>query len=798
MTTNLGSKLSVLVATFLGLSAVAWAQTASVLPRPESVYSGTLGQTVATSSPPVYVPPVSAPKGAPNVLLIMTDDTGFGSGSTFGGPVPMPTLDDLAAHGLIYNEFHTTALCSPTRAALLTGRNHHSVGFGVLTELATGYPGYNGVLPKSAATVGEVLRQNGYSTAWFGKNHNTPQEDTTPVGPYDRWPNGLGFDEFYGFFGGETDQWAPILFHNRETVEPPTDDPNYILDHDLADHAIQWLRLQHTVAPDKPFLLYYAPGTSHSPLAAPKAWVDKFKGRFDQGWDNVREETFARQKAKGIIPASAELTPRPRELPAWDSLSPDQKKVAARMMEVYAAALAYCDNQIGRIIQQLRESGQLDNTVIVFIEGDNGSSGEGGIGGTTNEVMRQNGVIQDLPTLLADLDKMGGPMTETQFPAPWAWAMDTPFQWTKQVASHFGGMRNGLVVTWPTRINARGEVRNQFTSVIDIVPTLYQVIGITPPTEVNGVKQKPTEGFSFASSFTDPNAPSLHTTQYFEIMGNRAIYKDGWMASTHPLRLPWMPPVKVSPDDYPWELYHVETDYSQAHDLAAQEPERLATLKDAFYAEAKKYNVLPIDSRGFDRLNDPNRHQNSRTQYTYYPGPYRYMYDAWPDVKNRSWSLNATVELSNSGTNGMITGQGGRFCGWGLIMQAGKPEFIYRRTQTPGDMLRISGSAPIGAGHHEIRLTFDYDGGGLGKGGEAHLLVDGVEVSHGHVANTVPAWISEPGTIGRDVGTPLVEDYKVPFTFQGQIVKVDFNLGSRAPLSTKDKAIMGKAAMGAD
>jgi arylsulfatase A-like enzyme len=778
-------------------SVAAPTDSGSVLPRPEPAYTGTLGRTVATSSPPTPAPPFTAPKGAPNVLLIMTDDTGFGSASTFGGPIPTPTLDALAASGLVYNRFHTTALCSPTRAALLTGRNHHSVGFGVLSELSNGYPGYNAILPKSAATIGEVLRQNGYSTAWFGKNHNTPEKDQTPTGPYDRWPSGLGFDEFYGFMGGETNPWAPDLFHNNDAVDPPVGDPNYILDRDLADHAVRWLRLQHTLTPDKPFLLYYAPGTTHSPLGAPKDWIDKFKGKFDQGWDKVREETFNRQKAAGIIPSTAELTPRPPELPAWDSLNPDQKKVAARMMEVYAAALGLLDEQLGRLFQQLRDSGQLDNTLVIFLEGDNGASGEGGLNGTTNEIMSQNGVQPDQADMLANIDKIGGPMTASQYPAPWAWAMDTPFQWTKQVASHFGGTRNGLIVSWPARIKPDGQVRSQFTTVIDIVPTIYKAVGITPPTEVNGVKQKPLEGFSFAQTFARADAPSLHTIQYFEIMGNRAIYKDGWMASTHPLRLPWMPPVHASPDDYRWELYDVADDYSQAHDLASGNPGKLKALQDLFYAEAKKYAVLPIDSRGFDRLNDPNVFKpNPRLHYSYYPGPYRYEKGAWPDIKNRSWSVSADIDLFSNAMNGMIVGEGGRFCGWGLFMQAGKPVFVYRRSRMTGDLLRIEGTGPLPPGSHTLKVTFDYDGGGIGKGGEAHLLIDGQEVGHGHIAKTIPAWISEPGTISRDSGTPLTDDYEVPFTFEGRIEKVDFDLVPAAALTPGDKGALRKAAIG--
>jgi arylsulfatase A-like enzyme len=765
------------------------------LPPADPVYNGHLGRTVAQSSPPAATPQVVAPKGAPNVLIIMTDDTGFGSGSTFGGPVPMPTLDALAKGGLIYNDFHTAALCSPTRAALLTGRNHHSVGFGVLAELSTGYPGYNGLLPRSAATIGEVLRENGYSTAWIGKNHNTPPQDITPAGPFERWPNGLGFDEFYGFMGGETNPWAPILYHNHTPVAPPVNDPGYILDRDLADHAITWLRTQHSVDPDKPFLLYYAPGTSHSPLGAPKEWIDRFRGRFDQGWDKVREETFNRQKAAGVIPASAELTPRPPEIPAWDSLSPDQKRLAARMMEVYAGALAYCDAQVGRVIESLRESGQLDNTIVIFIEGDNGSSGEGGLYGTTNDVMTQNGVSPGVAAMMADIDKLGGPMTLTQYPAPWAWAMDTPFQWTKQIASHFGGTRNGLVVSWPSHIKPDGKVRNQFTSVIDIAPTLYQVIGIKPPSVVNGVRQQKLEGFSFASSFANPSAPSLHTTQYFEIFGNRAIYKDGWMASTHPLRLPWIPGASPKPDDFHWELYDVSHDYSQAHDLAATMPAKLDALKRDFYVEAAKYKVLPIDSRGFERLKDMNIYRtNPRLHFTYYPGEEWYDGGAWPDIKNRSWSVTASVDLSPGAADGFIVGQGGRFAGWSLFMLKGKPVFVYRRSRQAGDVLRLEGVDPLSPGAHKIRLVFDYDGGGVGKGGQASLFVDDAKVADGHVPATVPAWIAEPGKIGHDVGTPVAEDYALPFNFQGRIERVDFDLKPAAPLSADGKSVMREAA----
>ncbi|WP_241772952.1 arylsulfatase [Erythrobacter sp. SG61-1L] len=765
------------------ISGLALAQSAPaqrpVLPLPDKPYEGTLGRTVDQSSAPTPNPPVKAPAGAPNVILIMTDDTGFGSAATFGGPVPMPNLEALAESGLIYNRFHTTALCSPTRAALLTGRNHHSVGFGTLSELATGYPGYSGVLPRSAATIGEVLKQNGYSTAWFGKNHNTPQSEITPTGPFDRWPTGLGFEEFYGFMGGETDPTAPILYHNTQPVDPSLGKADYFLDKDLADHAVQWMKLQHSIAPDKPFLLYYAPGTSHSPIAAPEDWIAKFHGQFDQGWDKVREETFARQKAAGIIPADTKLTARPPEIPAWDSLSADQQKVAARMMESYAAALAYCDDQIGRIFAELRKSGEMDNTIVIFIEGDNGSSGDGSLNGSTNEVMTQNGVHQDTAAMLADYDGIGTARTQTQIPAPWSWAMDAPFQWTKQVASHFGGTRNGLVVSWPARIKADGKVRSQFSSVIDIAPTLYDAIGIAAPAEVNGAVQMPLQGFSLVPTFADAGAPELHTTQYFEMMGNRAIYKDGWMASTHPLRLPWTQGKSPRPDDFQWELYDLRSDYSQASDLAAKMPAKLKEMQEAFYEEAAKYDALPIDSRGFDRLQDPKTYRpKPRTNYVLERNPFWYEGGAWPDVKNKSWTMATSITVESGAAQGMIAGQGGRFCGWGLYLIGGKPVFLYRYSHKDADATRIAGAAALAPGKHRIELKFAYDGG-YGKGGEATIVVDGQAVASGRIAATVPAWIAEPGTIGRDVGTSLSDEYALPFSFEGEIDAVEFDLAPR-------------------
>ena len=770
---------------FMSVPLAAQAQAASgpVLPAPAAPYAGTLAHTPAKSSPPQYPAGPQPPRGAPNVLLIMTDDVGFGASSTFGGPIATPVYDALAAHGLKYNEFHTTALCSPSRAALLTGRNHHSVGTGVIQELATGYPGYTSVIPKSAATIAEVLRQNGYSTAQFGKNHNVPDWQNTPAGPFDNWPNGLGFEYFYGFNSGETDQWAPALVENRNVVEPPTDDPTYILDKDLADHAVFWLRTQQTQAPTKPVLMYFAPGTAHAPHHAPQDWIDRYKGQFDQGWDKLREETFARQKKLGVIPADAELTPRPPEIPAWDSLSPDQKKVAAHLMEVYAAALAHADYQIGRVIGELRAEGKLDNTIVIYIQGDNGASAEGGLDGTDSEMGALNGVTDPVPHMLAHLKEFGGPLSDEHYPVGFAWAMDTPFQWTKQIASHFGGTRNGMVVSWPQRIKAEGQLRSQFSHLIDIAPTLYDAIGITAPSEVNGVAQKPLEGVSLVSTFDSAGAPSKHTTQYFEMFSNRALYKDGWVAATHPKRVPWVATTEgFDADSYSWELYNVAKDYSEAHDLAAQQPERLKRMQDEFYVEAKKYNVLPIDPRALERTQSFMRPYafNGRQDFTFYPGP-RLTDQAFPDIKNKSFSLSATLDVPASGAEGVVATQGGRFGGWGIVVYKGVPTFTYKFFNLPGQMVKLGGTQPLSPGQHKIGVDFQYDGGGLGKGGLFILKADGAELARGRIEHTVPGWFPTDGVgIGRDTGTPIAEDYKMPFAFTGTVERLDVHLAAPA------------------
>jgi arylsulfatase A-like enzyme len=749
-----------------------------VLPRPQPPFKGKIGRT-AKESTPDFPKGVEAPKGAPNVLLILTDDVGFGASSPFGGPIQTPTLQRLADTGLRYNTFHTTALCSPTRAALITGRNHHTNASGVVTEMATGYPGYNSLVPKSSGSVGEVLKENGYNTLWFGKMHNVPDWMSSQAGPFDLWPSGLGFEYFYGFLGGDTDQYSPALYENTTPIEPYLGNPNYILDHDLADKAIARMRLLHALAPGKPWLLYYATGTAHAPLHAPKDWIAKYRGQFDQGWDKVREETLARQIKLGIVPANTQLTKRPEQIPAWYSLSVDQKRLYAHMMEVYAGALSYADNQIGRVLDAVQESGQLENTLVIYIMGDNGASAEGSLQGTTNEIgTAANGVPESLPYLLSMMDQLGGPMTYNHYPVGWAHAMDAPLQWTKQVASHFGGTRNGMVISWPRRIKDKGSIRSQFCHVIDIVPTIYEAAGITPPTVMDGVRQKPLEGVSLVYTFGNPKAPTRHATQYFEMMGNRAIYKDGWMASTTPLRLPWVTlGPEPNPDDFKWELYNTNEDFSQANNLAEKNPGKLKELLDAFDVEAKKYNVYPLDSSAAPRFNPTIRPSltRGRSEFTYYPGMIRIPEGSAPDFKNKSWTIAAEVAVPDNGASGVLATIGGRFGGWALFMQDSKPQFAYAFSNQPEHKFRIASDQPIPAGNHVVRFRFKYDGGGIGRGAAGTLFVDGKQVAQGQIPRTIAVRFSldEAFDVGEDTGTPVVEDYagKMPFPFTGTLKK---------------------------
>jgi len=754
----------------------------SILPRPDPPFKGKIGLRPSDSVKD-FPEEARPPESAPNVLLILTDDVGFGASSTFGGPIPAPTFDRLATHGLRYNEFHTTALCSPTRAALLTGRNHHSVGTACIMEGGVGYPGYDTLIPQSKRGLGDILKLNGYNTAWFGKNHNVPDWQSSQAGPFTLWPVGLGFEYFYGFVGGDTNQWAPALVENTRPIEPPHDDPDYNFDRDMADRCIAWIRMQNAVAPDKPFFVYYAPGTAHAPHHAPKEWIEKFKGKFDDGWDKQREMTFENQKAVGIIPPDTKLTKRSPGIEAWDSLNPDQKKVFARMMEVYAAALAHCDYQMGRIVDAIEEMGELDNTLVIYIMGDNGASAEGSAQGLLNEMSFFNNIKEPFDEVLARMDDLGGPMTFNHYPIGWAHAMDTPFQWTKQIASHFGGTRNALCISWPKRIQARGDVRSQFHHVIDIMPTVLEAAGLEQPVTVYGVQQAPVEGVSMVYTFDNPDAPSRHTTQYFEMFANRAIYNDGWIAATTPITPPWVSVAEaVDPiDGYQWELYDVTKDFSEANDLAESNPDKLRELQRLFYIEAVKYDVLPLDNSKVERLDVSNRPSNIRglTEFTYYDGMVRIPEGSAPDLKNKSFGISAVVDIPDDGAEGVLMTQGGRFAGLGLYVLDSRPVFHYNLCGV--ERYNVAGEEKLTPGRHVVTLDFNYDGDGVGKGGQATLTVDGKKVASEHLPQTIAYRMSldETFDIGMDTGTPVSEDYQVPFDFTGELEKVTINIAEQ-------------------
>jgi arylsulfatase len=756
------------------------ATAGSILPAPEPPFNGKIGRTVKDSTPD-FPKGVEAPAESPNILLIVTDDVGFGASSTFGGPVQTPNFQRLADTGLRYNRFHTTALCSPTRAALITGRNHHSVASGDITEMATGYPGYNSLVPRSAGSVGSVLKENGWNTAWFGKMYNVPDWMSSQAGPFDLWPTGgLGFERFYGFLGGDSDQWHPALYDGTNPIEPYFGNPDYILDRDLADKAIAWMQMQHALAPNKPWLLYYATGTAHAPHHAPKDWIAKYNGQFDQGWDKLREETLARQIELGVVPPDTKLTPRPKEIPAWDSLSADQKRLYSRMMEVYAAALSHADHHIGRLLDAIEASEQRDNTLVIFLMGDNGASAEGRLQGTTNEVgTAGNGVPESMEFLLSMIDELGGPRTYNHYPVGWAHAMDTPMQWTKQIASHFGGSRNGMVISWPARIKDQGGLRSQFCHVIDVVPTIYEAAEIIPPKILYGVEQKPLDGTSLVYTFDDAKAPGRHETQYFEMIGNRAIYKDGWMASTTPLRLPWVTQVgnDPNPDDFKWELYNVSEDFSQANDLADKYPDKLKELQDAFDVEARKYNVYPLDSSFAARADPAIRPSltHGRSEFIYLPGMIRIPEGSSPDFKNKSWTIAAEVSIPEGGASGVLATIGGRYGGWVLMLESSKPLFAYAFSNQPQHKYRVAADQPLAPGNHVVRVKFDYAGGGIGKAATAILLVDEKDVGQVQIERTIAVRFSldETFDIGQDTGTPVLEEYedKMPYKFSGTLTK---------------------------
>ena len=738
-----------------------------------------MGRTYLDSDKAQFPQPVQAPKGAPNVVVILLDDAGFGQFSTFGGGIPSPTMDKLAAEGLRYNRFHTTALCSPTRAALITGRNHHSTGFASITEVATGYEGYTCVLPKACGTVGEVLWQNGYNTAWVGKNHNTPPWETSAAGPFDRWANGLGFEYFYGFNAGDMNHWNPILYENRNLV-PASTDPNYHLTEDLADKSIAWARKMKSIAPDKPFFLYVAPGATHAPHHAPKEWIEKFKGKFDGGWDKYREETLARQKKLGVVPGDTKLTERSHGLPAWDSLNADQKRLYARMMEVFCGYGAHVDHHMGRVIDAVKQLPGADNTLFVYIAGDNGASAEGGIEGSLCENMFFNGFPEKWQDNIKAIDELGGPKHFNHFPSAWAHAMNTPFQWTKQVASHFGGTRNPMIVSWPAKIKDRGGLRAQFTHTIDIVPTIYDVCGITAPRVLNGIEQKPIEGTSFAATFTDAKAPEFRKTQYFEMFVNRGMYHDGWMASATSFE-PWNPNRGAfDPDKQKWELYNVNEDFSQASDLAAKHPEKLRQLQDLWWVEASKYNVLPLDWRGSERFNSEAMGRPSlirgRKSMTYYPGTLGLPDAASPPMINKSWTITADIEVTDDKTNGMVVTHGGLEGGYGLYLRAGVPTFVYNFLGTERKTFAAKEALP--KGKTKLVVDFKYDGGGAGKGGAITVTANGKAIAEGRLEKTIPVQFSlgEGLDIGMDIGSPVDFTYKLPFKFTGMIEKVTVDL----------------------
>jgi arylsulfatase A-like enzyme len=749
-----------------------------VLPRPPQPFKGTVNLR-AKESQPDFPQPLKAPAGAPNVLLVLLDDVGFGATSTFGGPCSTPTFQMLADNGLKFNHFHTTALCSPTRAALITGRNHHSVHTGVITEAATGFPGYDSVMQKDTATVAEVLKQNGYGTAWFGKNHNVPDWQTSQAGPFDLWPTGLGFDHFYGFLGGDTSQWRPAVTEGTKPIDPYLNDPDYNFDYDIADQAIKWISMQKAVAPDKPFFCYYAPGATHAPHHPKKEWVEKYKGKFDQGWDKVREETFARQKKMGIIPQDAVLTPLAPGIQAWDSCSENEKKAYARFMEVYAGFLEQTDYNVGRVIDSIRKRGELDNTMVIFIAGDNGASAEGSRQGLLNEMTFFNGVKENIDDVLKRADEIGTWKTYNHYPVGWAHAMCTPFQWTKQIASHFGGTRNGMVISWPKGIAAKGELRTQFHHCIDVVPTILEACQVTMPSSVNGVTQKPIEGVSMSYAFAEADAKDRRTKQYFELLSNRAIYSDGWVACTTPVGAPWdSAGAKVDEiTGYKWELYDTSKDFSQAHDLAAEMPDKLKDLQLLFYTEAARYNVLPIDNSKTERLDPAIRPSltRGRKSFSYTEGMVRIPEGASPDIKNKSWSLKADVDVKEN-ASGIIVTQGGLFGGWGLYLDQGKPVFHYNFV----DVARfdVAGKEPLAPGKHTVEMQFAYDGGGIGRGGMATVIVDGSPVAKGRVERTIPIRITLDETldIGEDCGTPVNLTYDVPFRFEGEIENVTIEL----------------------
>jgi arylsulfatase A-like enzyme len=777
------------------------------LPPPPQKFGGVIKER-ASESKPWWPPRVVPPKGAPNVLLIMTDDVGFAAPSTFGGVIPTPAMDRIARAGLRYTDFHSTALCSPTRAALITGRNHHSVGNGVVGEIATGYPGYDSIIPIDKGTIGTILRGNGYATAWFGKDHNTPSYQSSQAGPFNQWPNGMGFDYFYGFVGGDTNQWEPNLYRNTTAIYPYEGNPGWNLETAMADDAIQYMKQLKEIAPGKPWFVYYVPGATHAPHHPTPEWIKKISDMhlFDDGWNKVRDTIFANQKRLGIMPENAKLTPWPKELPQWDSLSLAQKKLFIRQMDVYGAYLAYADDEIGRVIQEVDDLGELDNTLIIYISGDNGASAEGMLNGTPNEYTTFNGIPVPVKAQYLWYPFWGSDKTFPHFAAEWAWAMDTPFKWVKQVPSYYGGTTQGVAMSWPGHIKDAGGIRRQFSHVIDIVPTILEATGIPAPDTINGIRQKPIEGTSMVYTWdkANANAPTRHTTQYFEMLGNRGIYHNGWMASTIPANLPWELSSAPPPDimtGYKWELFNLNEDPTQFNNLAAKMPEKLKQMQDLFYAEAKKYNVLPLDNTTLARWNAPKPSLTAgRTVFTYSGVLTGVPESAAPNILNKSYTITAEVTIPEGGAEGMIVTEGGRFGGYGLFLskgvmgiRSGKPVFLYNLA----NLKRTIWSGPaLDAGKHTIVFDFKSDGPELAKGGTGVLYVDGKEVDRKSMEHTTPITFAEDESfdVGQDTRTGvamLQYRYDVPFKFTGKLDKLTFKLEPEPKAAPKPKSEMG-------
>jgi arylsulfatase len=764
------------------------------LPSPDPKFGGVIKDT-ATDSKPWWPPTVVPPNGAPNILLIMTDDQGYGVCSTFGGVIPTPAMDRIAKAGLRYTQFHSTALCSPTRAALITGRNHHSSGFGVISEQATGYPGYDSIITKDKATIGEVLKENGYATSWFGKNHNTPTYLYSLAGPFDQWPSGMGFEYFYGFMGGETNQWTPYLFRDHTAIFPWIGKPGYNLITDMADEAIKYMTELNAAAPEKPFFLYYVPGGTHAPHHPTPEWIAKMKGKFDMGWNEMRDQIFANQKKLGVIPSNTELTPWPDLLPKWDTLNPTQKKVYAHQAEIFGAYVAYTDHEIGRVIQAVEDLGKLDNTLIIYISGDNGTSAEGTAIGTTFDLAAIQSIDMPVDAQLKFYNVLGSDLTTPHMSVAWSWAFDTPFKWTKQIASYFGGTRQGMAISWPGHIKDLGGIRSQFHHIIDIVPTILEVTGIQPPATVNGIAQKPIEGISMAYTFdsTNANAPSKRDTQYFEMFGNRALYHDSWIATTVPPQPPWLMGTVKMPDvltGYKWELYNIADDFSESNDLGTKNPDKLKELQNLFMDEARKYQVLPLDNSILERILAPRPSATAgRTEFTY-SGEVSGLPDgSAPNLLTKSFSITADVEIPTKGAEGMLNTLGGRFGGYGLYLLKGKPVFTYNLLAL--EKFRWEAPQALTPGKHTILFDFKYDGPGMGKGGTGVLSVDGKEVARKTIPHTVPALmtIDESFDVGVDTRTGVDDkDYKPPFRFTGKLDKLTIKLGPNQMMAVDHKA----------